>query len=312
MQNTDEKAKFVAHKLKKISVIAVCVALVICTLFITFGNSLGIPSWNNIFAFCGVSADLGDNLSLSFVNVGSADACFIKCGDKNILIDAGTSLSADKLSTYLRRNGCTHFDAVILSHPDSDHIGGIASIIENFGTDIIYMSRIPDDIIPETAEYKGLLSSVKENKIDVCYPEIPSTIMIGDMSFTFISPNGEYSSTNDNSLVVRLQYKNVSALFTGDISNEVEADLINSDTELKSDILKVAHHGSKTSSSDDFLKAVSPNISVVSVGSSDNSLPDYNTMARISHYSDFLYRTDKDGVVVITSDGNNLEVQTHA
>lgn len=312
MQSTDGKTKGKLKIFRKISIAVICVVLAVCTLLITFGSSLGTPSWSEIFAFCKISAYLGDNLSLSFVSVGSADACYIKCGDKNILIDTGTSLSADRLSSYLTRNGCTHLDAVILSHPDSDHIGGIPEIISNFGTDIIYMSRIPKDIVPDTNEYKNFLNSVEENKISIVYPDIPSTVSIGDMSLTFISPTSEYSDTNDNSLTVRLQYKEISALFCGDISKDVEEDLLNSDVELKSDILKVSHHGSKTSSSEEFLKAVVPQISVVSVGSSDNALPDYSTMARINHYSDSLYRTDEDGTVVITSDGKALNVQTHA
>lgn len=312
MQSTDGKIKSKLEIFRKISIAVICVTLAACTLLITFGNSLGIPSWNEVFAFCKVSAYLGDNLSLSFVSVGSADACYIKCGEKNILIDTGTSLTAEKLSANLTRNGCTHLDAVILSHPDSDHIGGIPEIISNFGTDVIYMSRIPNDIVPETNEYKNFLNSVEENKISVVYPEIPSTVSIGDMSLTFISPTAKYSDTNDNSLTVRLQYKEITAMFCGDISKDVEEALLNSDTELKSDILKVSHHGSKTASSEEFLKAVAPEISLVSVGSSDNALPDYSTMARINHYSASLYRTDEDGTVVITSDGNALDVQTHA
>ena len=100
--------------------------------------------------------------------------------------------------------------------------------------------------------------------------------------------------------------------YTFYISEKVEEDLVNSNIELKADVLKVAHHGSKTSSSEDFLKAVSPQISVVSVGTSDDTLPDYETMVRINHYSDSLYRTDKDKTIIITSNGNKLKIQTNA
>lgn len=309
MQSTDVKTK---NNVRKLTLSIVSLLLIICVLLITFGKSIGIPNWNEIFTFCGIYADLGNDISFSFVNVGSADACYIKCHDKNILIDSGTSIGYDKLSAYLKRNGCTHFDAVIVSHPDSDHIGGMSNIIADFGIDVIYMSRMSDDIIPKTDEYKSFVNSVEENKIKIIYPEMNTKVEIGDMKLVFISPQKQYDSTNDNSLVVRLAYKDISALFTGDISKNVESDLLNSDEELKSDILKVAHHGSKTSSTENFLNAVSPEISVVSVGSSDSSLPDYNTMARIYHYSDSLYRTDEDKTVVVTSDGKTLAVQTHA
>jgi competence protein ComEC len=309
MQNTGAKRK---SKLKKRVIYTVCTILLLVSLVISFGSSFGVPSWNEIFAYVKISANLGQGFSLSFVDVDSADACYIKCADKNILVDTGTSLSYYKLSTYLKRYGCTHFDAIILSHPYSDHIGGTADVIKDFGTDVIYASSTCLDAISQQDDFADLKSIIDENNIKVISPEIESTITIGDLSLDFISPQKTYKGTNNNSLVFRLRYGKISALFTGDISKEVENDLINSNTELKSDILKVSHHGSKTSSSEEFLQAVSPQISVVSVGESNLSLPDSKAIAYINHYSGSLYRTDEDGSVVITSDGNTLQVQTNA
>lgn len=307
MQNTGVKIR---NKLNKILLTAVCIIIVISALFITFGESLGIPNWNKVFAFFGVSADTEDEFSASFVNVGSADACCIRCHDKTILIDCGTSISADRLKAYFRRNNFEKFDAIIISHADSDHYGGFAEVLEEVKAEKVFMPKISEELIPQTKDYESFLNSVEENNIEIIYPKVRSEITIGDMKLEFISPQKEYDNRNDSSLVIRLTYGENSFLFTGDISEEVEEDLLNSDTELNSDVLKVAHHGSKTSSSEDFLKAVSPEISVVSVGVSDETLPDYGIMARINYYSDSLYRTDRDKTVVITSDGTNLEVQT--
>lgn len=311
MPNTEEKTRSKKHLNKSVLAVVLILFIAIFSAFISYG-AFGLPSWNDIFAFCGISKSIDSAISFSFINVGSADACYIKCGDKNILIDCGTSLTSDKLCAYLRRNGCTHLDAVILSHPDGDHIGGISSVIDEFGADVIYQSEMQEDLIPDTFEYNRYQNSIKENNIDVKSPEIPYVVNIGDMRLTFISPTAQYDSTNDSSLVVKLEYKEISALFTGDISKNIEKTLINSDIELKSDILKVSHHGSKTASTEAFLQSVSPQISVVSVGLSDDTLPDGMTMARINKYSDALYRTDKDGTVVINSDGKTLSVQTNA
>ena len=304
MQNTGVKTK---SKVKSILISVLCVLLIIISAYITY-----VEGWNDIFTYFGVYADLGNEFSASFADVGTADACCIRCKDKNILIDSGTSISYDKLSAYLKRNDFKSFDAVIISHPDSDHIGGMAKLLEEIKVDRIYMPKLPDELVSETEEYKTFINSVKENKTKVFYPKIQSEIKIGDMTLNFISPTKEYSNRNDNSLVLKVIYGETSFLFTGDISEKVEEDLLNSDIELKSDVLKVAHHGSKTSSSEEFLKAVSPQISVVSVGLSDDTLPDYETMVRINHYSDDIYRTDKDKTIVITSDGNKLEIQTNA
>lgn len=311
MQSTDEKTKSKKRLIKPISAVALIIIVAVFSAFVTFG-SFGLPSWNEIFSACGVSKSTDSAISFSFINVGSADSCYIKCGDKNILIDGGTSLTSDRLCAYLKRNGCIHLDAIIVSHPDSDHIGGISSVIEEFGADVIYESIVREDVIPDTAEYSNYQNSIKENNIEVITPEIPSSEKIGDINLNFISPTSSYDTTNDSSLVIRLEYDEISALFTGDISKDVEESLINSNSELKSDILKISHHGSKTASTEEFLKSVLPQISVVSVGLSDNTLPDGLTMARINKYSGALYRTDRDGTIVINSDGKTLSVQTNA
>lgn len=312
MQNSGEKIKSKKQVIKSVVIGILSIVVILLSVLITFGGSLGIPSWNQIFSACGVSKSTDSAISFSFINVGSADACYIKCGDKNILIDGGTSLTSDKLCAYLKRNGCTHLDAVIASHPDSDHIGGIASVIDAFGADVIYESNLHENLIPDTFEYKRYQNSIIENNADVITPKIPSSEKIGDVTLNFISPTASYDTTNDCSLVVKLEYKEISALFTGDISKDVEENLINSNLELKSNILKVSHHGSKTASTEDFLQSVSPQISVVSVGIYDNTLPDGVTMARINKYSGALYRTDRDRTVIINSDGKTLDVQTNA
>lgn len=304
MQNTDVKTK---GRVKKIILSVLFVMLTVASAYITY-----VDAWTDVFTFFGVYADLGDEFSASFVNVGTADACCVRCKDKNILIDSGTSVSYDKLSSYLKRNKFNRLDAVIISHPDSDHIGGITKLLEDYEVDKIYMPKLPKELIPQTEEYKRFYNSVKENSVKLIYPEIQSEIQIGEMKLNFISPQKQYTNRNDVSLVLKIIYEETSFLFTGDISDNVEEDLLNSDIELNSDVLKIAHHGSKTSSSEDFLKAVSPQISVVSVGSSDDTLPDYETMVRINHYSDSLYRTDKDKTIVITSDGDKLIAQTDA
>ena len=172
------------------------------------------------------------------------------------------------------------------------------------------MPQIPSEQLPNSVEYSNLVNSVKENNLDITYSEFGDNIAIGDLSIEFIMPDKVYDNINDNSLVFKLTYQDNSFLFTGDISSKVEEDMLNSGEKLKSDVLKAAHHGSKTSSSEEFLSAVSPKITVVSSGKSSGSLPDYTTMARLNKFSSELYSTADDKTVVITSDGNNLKVYT--
>lgn len=311
MLSTDVKTKKPKYR-RNIFICILSVVLIGASLLVTFGGTLGVPGWNDIFAFFGVYADLGDGISLSFLNVGTADACYIKCKDKNVLIDTGTSLAYDKISAYLKRSSCTHFDAVIISHSDGDHIGSAADIIRDFGVDTLYMYSDGGKGVGESREYDSLVNSIKEYNVNVVSPDIPSGVEIGDMTFEFISPLKKYKKTNENSLAVRICYEDKSFLFTGDMTKKAERDLLNSDTELNSDVLKVAHHGSSTSSSTEFLKAVSPEIAVISVGANERYLPDYYTLTRIYGMSKELYRTDRDKTVVVTYDGNELRVHTNA
>lgn len=309
MQNTDVKTRK-SHK--KLITAIIFVLLISISLLISFGKPIGVPDWNDIFAFCGISADMNSEISISFIDVGSADACYVRCGNKHILIDTGQSLTYDRLWAYIKRSGCTHFDAIIISHPESDHMGAAADVIRDFGTDVLYMPSVSAELEPQNAEYERFNNSLKEYSVNVINPQIPSSTMVGELSIEFISPQKDFGSLNGNSLVVRITYKGKVFLFTGDMVKATEGFLLNCGTELKCDVLKVAHHGSKTSSSEEFLRAASPEIAVVSVADDDVYLPDYYTMALINSCCDELYVTATDRTVVITSDGSSLSVKTHA
>lgn len=309
MQNTDAKTK---RSKKSVVKAVLCITAAVCILLISFGGRFGIPGWNDIFTACGVYADMSDGLSAGFVNVGTADACCIKYADKQILIDSGTQRLSQKLTSFLERYDFKRFDAIIISHLDNDHYGGAADIIKQYGVDKIYLPKTSADLKPDSEEYSRFISCVQENGVELIYTGAGDGFELSGVSVDFISPAKEYTSRNDNSLIVRLTYGNNKFLFTGDVSSKVEKDLLSSNADLNADVLKVAHHGSKTSSCEEFLEAVSPEISVVSVGASDLSNPDYDTMARINSYSSSVYTTADDYSIVVNSDGENLTVYTDA
>lgn len=310
MQNTDVKTKSKRFRVIKAVKISVCIFTAVCVLLVSFSPHLGIPAWRDIFAFCGVYADVDSGFSACFVNVGTADACCIKCGDKQLLIDSGTKRLSEKLTDFMLRYGFGRLNAAVISHPDSDHFGGMADVIEKFGVDKIYMPSLPQELLPNSDEYKRFLNSAKENNVELVYPKAGTSAEIGSLKLDFISPDKAYGDRNDNSLVLKLCCEDKKILFAGDISSDVEKDLLCSDVDLNCDVLKVSHHGSKNSSCEEFLKAVSPEISVVSVGSNDYRLPDYGAMARIIAFSSAVYRTDIDNAVVVSADGKNLKVHT--
>lgn len=250
------------------------------------------------------------DFSALFINVGSADCTLIKCGDKSVLIDGGTNLVTDKITAYLKRSSVTHLDAVIVSHPDSDHIGSLPDIIDNFGADVVYFGKYSDN--HKTPEYEKLVNSIKENNIKTIIPVSDKPVEIGNMTFKFYQPEKDFGNTNDNSLVTMLEYDEKRFLFTGDISSKREESMVNSDKELKCDVLKVAHHGSKYSSSEDFLAKASPETAVISVSADDTALPDYYITALLNSVCKNVYRTDSDKTIMITVENGEICTKTHA
>ena len=168
-------------------------------------------------------------------------------------------------------------------------------------------------VFPENKEkLLELLKYIKENNIKTVIPVSDKPVEIGNMTFKFYQPEKDFGNTNDNSLVTMLEYDEKRFLFTGDISSKREESMFNSDKELKCDVLKVAHHGSKYSSSEDFLAKASPETAVISVSADDTALPDYYITALLNSVCKNVYRTDSDKTVMITVENGEICTKTHA
>lgn len=298
MQSTEEKRN------KPLKLIAISALVIVFCAFSIFAD------WEYIYSLCGLRADTQNKMSVSFISVGDADAAYIHLDDTDIMIDCGTESSAEKTVNYLKRYGCKKLDAVILSHPDSDHIGGAAKIIGEFCADKIYCYDTPTQLVDDKGVFKNLNDFAEENNLQREYIKCGDEFAYGELQFKVISPCRSYDNTNDCSLVIKLCYKEKSFLFTGDISGEVEAELAQNGCDISADVLKASHHGSAYSSTAEFLEAVSPEITVISADTDDLYLPDYSVEYRISKISSE-YITGRDGCVVVTTDGKSLEVQTN-
>lgn len=279
-------------RILKISTVIVCAALVVII-------SLA-PGWQKIFAWCGFYADKSRGVSVSFINVGKADAIFITCEDYRVLIDAGEDRDAQAVSSYLKRYGADTLDLVVSTHPDKDHIGGMSKIIDEFGVKNFWQPLISEDLIPETSAYTNLVNSLEENNIGIIYPSAGYKAVFGSMELTVLSPGKNYDSTNNNSIVTRLDCYGRSFLFMGDAETEAEQDLIASNPEsLNADVLKISHHGSNNGTGNEFLQLVSPEYAVLSVGDNTNNLPSKACLQRVEDNGIKLYRTDLQGTVTI-------------
>ena len=244
------------------------------------------------------------NIEIHYIDVGQADATLIKCGEATMLIDAGENDKGSELWSYLKSQNVTKLDYVIGTHPDSDHIGGMDVIIYKFDCENIFMSTYSKD----TRTYEDVLEAAKSKSYKITYPKVSETYALGEATFTIVAPNDEYADANNASIGIYLEFGKTSYLFTGDAEYEAEKDMLANGLNIDADVYKAGHHGSRTSSCDELLEAVTPKYVVVSCGE-DNSYghphADILNYCRINKIP--LYRTDKQGTIVLKSDGENIE-----
>lgn len=251
-----------------------------------------------------IDAKVKENFSVSFIDVGQADSVLIRNGNYNMLIDAGNNEDGEKLVNYFKSLGIEEFTYVFATHPHEDHIGGMDDIINNFKIDNYYMSNK----LSTTKTFMDVLDALDGCNLKYTVPNKGDTLKLGDANIKVIYPGDDKSNINDSSIVLKITYGKNSFLLTGDATSNVERKIYNED--IKSDVLKVAHHGSSYSSTDVFLDRVKPYYAVISVGKNNiYNHPSNNTLEKLNKRNIKVYRTDLDGTIVFTSDGENLSVK---
>ena len=256
------------------------------------------------------------SLQIHFIDVGQGDACLIITPKHHsILIDTGGSINSDfDIGSYvdlpyLRHYGIIKLDYLILSHLDKDHSGGAGSILQQIPVNHLIIANEGKDL------YAKALHLAPDNPIMIkaIVAKQNMTFTIDNINFTFLQDNLTNSqSSNESSNVLKLTYHNFSALFTGDLPMVSESKLLAENAPLKSTILKVAHHGSKTSSSLEFLQAVQPQVAIISVGKYNRfGHPNQETLDKLSSLSTKILRTDKQGAIIIYTDGYKFHYQTY-
>ena len=245
------------------------------------------------------------NLKIYFVDVGQADCILINDNNEYGLIDAGNNEDGEKIVKYFKDLGITKFKYVFGTHAHEDHIGGMDNIIENFQIEHFYMP----DTITTTRTFEEVLDALEEKNIAFETPEEDENLTFSDTVFKVLHVGKDKRNLNDTSIVLKLTYKNTSYLFMGDATSSVEKDIL--DKDIKSDVLKVGHHGSQYSSTISFLKKVSPKYAIIEVGKNNSyNHPKEVTLKKLEDLGTKIYRTDEDGTIILTSDGENMSFET--
>jgi competence protein ComEC len=222
-----------------------------------------------IWVFVFREAKQNDILEIDFFDVGQGDGIFVETGDgKQMLVDGGPSnVILEKLGKEMGFYD-RYIDLVILTHPEYDHIGGLIEVIKRYNIGAI----ITTGVVRDTNQYKEWIKIIEQKNIPIYIAQLGGQIDFGnnikmDILYPFENLVGqEVSNTNNSSIVGKLVYKDFEVLLTGDIEKSVERKLVNSGIDLKADVLKVPHHGSKTSSTEEFLQAVNSVINIIQAG----------------------------------------------
>lgn len=278
------------------------VAYFICILMI---NNINIYHWIGT-----------DKLEIAAIDVGQGDGIFIHTpGNINITIDGGSTSKKDvgkhNIIPYLKSNSIGVIDYAVITHVDEDHISGVRELIEQSGNVGIKVCNL---VLPKInnidKEYAALENSARIKNIKVMYIENNNQMNFDKVKIECLNPdiNKSYEDRNDSSTVLSLSYNKFSMLFTGDISGAVEDEIVNQINQ-KYTILKAAHHGSKYSTTTEFLNKVNPRYAVVSVGERNNyGHPNDETLSRIKNASCSILRTDISGAIEIVTDGFNITI----
>lgn len=247
------------------------------------------------------------DLSVYFIDVGQADCILVKDNDEYALIDAGNNEDGMKLVNYFKSLNITNFKYVFGTHAHEDHIGGMDNIIDNFNIENFYMPNA----ITTTKTFEDVLDSLDRKKIKFQTPNVNDDFKLNNATFKVLHIGDNKKDLNDTSVVLRLEYGNTSYLLMGDATSNVEKDLLNNNINLKSDVLKVGHHGSNYSSTIDFLNKVKPEYAIIEVGKNNSyNHPRQETLDKLKDLNAKVYRTDLDGTIVATSDGNSIKIET--
>lgn len=250
------------------------------------------------------------DLKVHFIDVGQGDSILIQLPNgETALIDAGSKDSGELVVEYLKKQEVKEIDYLIASHPHKKHIGGLPEVIKSFDVNNIY---IPD-ISRDTEDYKKLLSAIKEKDLDKNITKAEDTLIdLDGLSFTALAPdeNIDDDDLNNHSIVLKLTYKNNSFLFTGNAEAKSEQSIIDNDYDLRSSVLKVAHYGSNTSTTDQFLEKIKPNHAIISVNSDNKyGYPNKAVIDKLTNSNAKIHRTDEKGTIVFTSNGTELKVE---
>ena len=303
-------------KLKKSKFVSLIIFTVIVVLL--FLSYINIPSLkttvNSFLENIGIieessnidSSTSAGEINVHFIDVGQGDSILVTTPDGNMLIDAGPTKNASNLEAYLKNVGVEDFEYVVFTHPHEDHIGGAVIIMNDFNVKNVIMPNC----VQTTKVFENMITAIENSGATVHASNVGDEYSIGELKIKILAPiDKEYENINNYSVVLRIDYKETSFMMTGDAEELSEREILSefSTDELTCNVLKIGHHGSESSTSNDFLSAVNPEFAIISCGEGNQyGHPDRVIIEKLENAGITYYRTDECQTIVFISNGETV------
>ena len=246
-------------------------------------------------------------LTVTWLDVGQGDAAVIQCGGQSMLIDGGKPEKSSYIYAWLQQHGLSYLDVIVATHVDADHIGGLSGALNYASVGTAYCPETTGT----TETFQSFVKYLAQRGKQITVPTAGETFALGGAQIQILGPLHRAEDSNDNSIVLKVSFGATSFLFTGDAERAEEQDLLNSGVNLQSTVLKIGHHGSDTSTSYPFLRAVAPQYAVISVGAGNSyGHPTEAVLSRLRDAGVTTFRTDMQGEITAVSDGQTINFST--
>ena len=242
-------------------------------------------------------------MEVHFLDVGQGDCAILTCDGKSMIIDGGNADKSQLVFAYLKDHGIKEIEYLFATHPDEDHIGGLSAALNKAEVKNAFCSVTEHD----SDSFRNLNKYLKKQGKKLKIPNVGDTYKLGSAKITVLNV-GKNGEGNNDSLVLKVEHGKNSFLFMGDAEAETEEKLLGSQKKLiDCDVLKVGHHGSRDASTEDFIRAASPEFAVISVGENTYGHPTDEVLKRLEDSGAEIHRTDYNGHIIFTSDGKTLK-----